>query len=108
METPQKIQIRASDSTVYISWQKVPCTEIYGKLIHTLTVSNDVLNFTKQVSLQTDTSYEIKGLQPYTTYSLSIVTARNAANIYKNVHTNRMVFNFTTLPGGTYFIQAVT
>ncbi|XP_018562896.1 uncharacterized protein LOC108904723 [Anoplophora glabripennis] len=98
-ELPQKIQLRASDSTIYVSWEKVPCTEIYGKLIYTLTINNAVLNFTKRVSSQTVTSYEINGLQPYTPYSLNIVTARNAANIHKGVHTNTMVLNFTTLPG---------
>lgn len=99
-ELPQKIQLRPSDTAVYVSWQQVPCMSIYGKLIYTLIISNEKLNFTKQLSLQTDSSYKIDGLQSYTPYSLSIITARNAGNIHKGVYTNTVLLNFTTLPGG--------
>lgn len=106
-EIPQKVKLRPSDSAMYISWEKVSCISVYGKLIYTLIVSNTVLNFTKQLSLQTDTSYQIDGLQPYTPYSLKIITARNAGSIHKGTRTNTMVFNFTTLPGGMLYIYLV-
>ncbi|KAJ8923877.1 hypothetical protein NQ315_006653 [Exocentrus adspersus] len=98
-ELPHKIQLRATDSAVYVSWQNVPCTSVYGRLIYTLIVNNTRLNFTKKLSLETNTSHKVDGLQPYTHYSLLITTSRNAGNIYKGVHSHTIVLNFTTLAG---------
>lgn len=99
-ELPYKVQLRPLDSAVRISWEAVNCSQKYGRLVYSLIVSNKKLNFTTNFSLQTDTSYEIGGLKPYTQYTLTILIARNGRNIHHNRYTKTFTFNFTTSAGG--------
>nr|XP_023019402.1 uncharacterized protein LOC111508196 [Leptinotarsa decemlineata] len=98
-ELPFNIQVKALDTSINVSWENVDCSKKYGRIVYTLIVSNSELNFTKEISLQTENSYKIDGLEPYTSYALKIITARNGRNIYRGVHTNTYNLNFTTMAG---------
>ncbi|CAG9860166.1 unnamed protein product [Phyllotreta striolata] len=98
-ELPFPIQLKASDTSIRVSWDPVSCSKMRGRLVYTLIVSNATLNFSKKISLQTDTSYDIEGLRPYTHYSLNILTARNARHLYNGELTTNYTMEFTTMPG---------
>lgn len=101
-ERPLNIQIRAMDNRVNVTWDKVSCQNRYGRLVYNVVVKNAELNFTKTISLQTDNSYQISGLKPYTEYSLEIITGRNGRSIYNRKNIYSVVYNFTTLAGSEY------
>lgn len=99
-ELPYKVQVRPLDTAVNVTWEPVSCEKRFGRIIYSVIVSNNDLNFTKTLSLQTDTSYQIDGLQPFTKYTLTIIAARNGRNIYQNKFINIFKFNFTTSAAG--------
>ncbi|XP_056638820.1 uncharacterized protein LOC130446528 [Diorhabda sublineata] len=98
-ELPSNIQLRASETSIKVIWEPVDCRKQYGRLVYTLIVENSSLNFSKQISIQTDTNYEIKGLQPNTQYNLIILTARNGRNLYNNIKTSNYTLHFSTKAG---------
>lgn len=99
-EIPRKVQIRPLDAGVQVSWEPTTCYQSYGRLIYYLSVFNKT--YSTNFSLQTNTSYKIGGLQPYTAYTLTIVAARNGRNIYQNKYVDTLSYNFTTSAGGLY------
>lgn len=99
-ELPNKVQVRPLDTAVNVTWEPVNCTKRYGRIIYSVMVSNSDLNFTKTLSLKTDTSYQIDGLQPFTNYTLTIIAARNGRNIYQYIFLNIFKFNFATSAAG--------
>ncbi|XP_050510220.1 uncharacterized protein LOC114349462 [Diabrotica virgifera virgifera] len=98
-ELPTNIKLKPSYTSINVTWEPVNCHKKYGRLVYTVIVSNSTLNFTKEISLQTNTSYEITGLKPYSHYSLTILTARNGRSIYRKVKTTNYTLSFTTLAG---------
>lgn len=98
-ELPSNIQLRASETSIKVIWEPVDCRKMYGRLVYTLIVTNSTLNFSKQISIQTDTSYEITGLEPNTQYNLIILTARNGRNLYNGIKTSNYTLHFSTKPG---------
>nr|CAI5845464.1 unnamed protein product [Callosobruchus analis] len=98
-ELPTNIQVKASEDRVNVSWEEVECQYRYGRIVYDVIVTNPALNFTKTFSIQTDNSYEISGLKPFTQYNLTIVTARNGRSLYNKVNANVISMNFRTLAG---------
>ncbi|CAH1965540.1 unnamed protein product [Acanthoscelides obtectus] len=98
-EIPTNIEVRALEDRVNISWQVVGCQHRYGRIVYNVMVTNPSLNFTKKFSIQTDNSYEMTGLQPYTEYNLTIVAARNGKYLYNMVNANVISMKFRTLAG---------
>ncbi|XP_050305913.1 uncharacterized protein LOC126743031 isoform X2 [Anthonomus grandis grandis] len=98
-ELPIKMHIIPQANAVNISWDRPKCSSRYGRLIYNIRVSNDKLQFNKQLYQQVKNSYLIEGLRPFTDHNLTVETARNAKNLATGKHTHKLTYQFTTLPG---------
>lgn len=103
-ELPSNIKLKPLDTSIHVSWESVDCSKQYGRLAYTVIVFNSTLNFSKEIAIQTNSSYTITDLIPFTHYSLTILTARNGRYLYNKIHTNNFTLNFMTMPGGKYII----
>ncbi|XP_044263744.1 uncharacterized protein LOC123010725 isoform X2 [Tribolium madens] len=98
-EIPSKLNIEVHDTEAYASWDKIACKSIYGPVLYALNITNVKTNTTKELDVQTEDTVEINDLQPFTTYTLEITTARNFENIQNNKNTLKIQNKFTTQPG---------
>ncbi|KAG5891652.1 hypothetical protein JTB14_020070 [Gonioctena quinquepunctata] len=95
-ELPFNIQIKALDTSINVSWEKIDCSKKVGPILYSIIVGGT--NYSTVLARRIKNSYEIGGLQPNTPYTLEILTSRNERNMY-NGQPNKFVFNFTTMAG---------
>ncbi|XP_063905545.1 uncharacterized protein LOC135124423 [Zophobas morio] len=101
-EFPSRLNIQVKENRAFVSWDKIPCSSIYGPIEYAINVTNFKTNATQQF-FQRENTIPIRDLEPYTLYTLQIKTGRSIKNIDEK--TDAITSSFTTQPGRASAVQ---
>lgn len=97
-ELPRNIKIKPEDNEVAFSWPKPKCNETYGPILYKIEIT-DFDHIHEETFVDVKTNYTIKGLKPYTNYTLKIRSTRRIENLNNTKLSILNVYSFATQPG---------